>query len=246
MESLSVTSNTERSIRSIFTTQTLVKGKIHSLSETLNHPALEIPARYRAILRSVPEVLKPLLTGLFGTQVHEEKKAEEQKSMQERTSVCDLELTSIARLLWYHNDPCAVLGGEYCLFGWGEGAMVEFNDHQRIVNEQRKRLNAVARIAGASSTWFKAGFYVSGLMLVQGVVAIHWLGVTPLSAIAATIPSALFALVCFTLFVKTFLHKRFVRASERKWTERALEKMEEKYPGFSTSDARIVDKEGKQ
>ena len=58
--------------------------------------------------------------------------------------------------------------------------------------------------------------------------------------------SDLFALVCFALFVKTFLHKRLSQASESKWTKRALKKMEDKYPGFTASDPRIVDKEGKQ
>ena len=140
--------------------------------------------------------------------------------------------------------PAILFAGRYALCGWGIDAMTEMNDAQKLVNKQRKLLDAAARLRGTAITFLNCGLLLASLITVQVTVALSELPV--LVAIATAIPAAVCAIAFIVLACTSYTHARFKKATEKRWSRAALKKLEQKYPGISASNPRLVDAEGKQ
>ena len=228
-------------VRRIESEQTLVLSKAYDLESTLKNPMLEIPFSYRRVLEKAPSILHDLLIGLFGTQVieqHTERKVSEFYIPPDfRTQFPD-----IWRQRWNHMDPCIAMCG-IAVFGWGGSAMNMYREHQDVVNKQRKLLDDVAALRAKAATFLTCGLVIAVVMGLQTALLAR--ATTLLVALIPAAP-ALTCALAFLAFAPMFLGRmKLKKIAAAKQTAKALERLQQKYPGFDPSLPRLAEPEKK-
>lgn len=213
--------------------QHLVFGQMFDFDALIHNPFLEIPFAYRAMLKNAPAALQPFIVGLFGTQVAEKTITRDTK--QEKYSIQKSEEVPYQwRSTWFELDPC-ILFGPICLAGWGERQMTQFRDLNTVSSKERKLLNKVASLWGATWTYFLCGAAL-GLLTILQLLGQKALSIT---IVAASVPTIICSILFFALGVNSFVRFLAKRRSSRKRIQRELNLLKAKYPGFDPKEPRL-------